>query len=220
MSEVSIASARASVMVYDDSNKRWVPSGTSSGLSKVHIYHHQTNNSFRVVGRKLQDHEVVINCALVRGLKYNQATPTFHQWRDNKQVYGLNFSTKDDAGAFASAMFRALEALSSNMLRMTPQLQQQQIQQQQQQIQQQQQQQQQLQQQQLQQQLQQQSIYQTPSGPGYEEENPYMLHQERRLSQQQQQLNHSTSNPTMQPMVTQPVGHQRNNSAPLAPPMP
>lgn len=57
-SEVSIASARASVMVYDDTNKRWIPSGTSSGLSKVHIYHHQANNSFRVVGRKLQDHEV------------------------------------------------------------------------------------------------------------------------------------------------------------------
>jgi enabled protein len=51
----------------------------------------------------------VINCALVRGLKYNQATPTFHQWRDNKQVYGLNFSSKDDADAFALAMLRALE---------------------------------------------------------------------------------------------------------------
>ncbi len=57
---MSIASARASVMVYDDTNKRWTPSGTSSGLSKVHIYHHQTNNSFRVVGRKLQDHEVCV----------------------------------------------------------------------------------------------------------------------------------------------------------------
>ena len=45
-------------MVYDDSNKRWIPSGTSSGLSKVHIYHHQLQNTFRVVGRKLQDHEV------------------------------------------------------------------------------------------------------------------------------------------------------------------
>lgn len=51
----------------------------------------------------------MINCALVRGLKYNQATPTFHQWRDNKQVYGLNFSSKDDADAFAVAMLRALE---------------------------------------------------------------------------------------------------------------
>lgn len=45
-------------MVYDDALKKWVPSGTSSGLSKVHIYHHTQHNTFRVVGRKLQDHEV------------------------------------------------------------------------------------------------------------------------------------------------------------------
>ena len=53
--------------------------------------------------------QVVINCAILKGLKYNQATPTFHQWRDNKQVYGLNFSSKDDADVFATAMIRALE---------------------------------------------------------------------------------------------------------------
>jgi len=53
--------------------------------------------------------QVVINCAILKGLKYNQATPTFHQWRDNKQVYGLNFSSKDDAEIFAAAMLRALE---------------------------------------------------------------------------------------------------------------
>jgi hypothetical protein len=45
-------------MIYDDTNKKWIPSGTSHGLSKVHIYHHFINNTFRVVGRKLQDHEV------------------------------------------------------------------------------------------------------------------------------------------------------------------
>jgi hypothetical protein len=111
--EQSIAAARASVMVYDDLNKKWVPAGSSHGLSKVHIYHHFINNTFRVVGRKLQDHEVVINCAILKGLKYNQATPTFHQWRDNKQVYGLNFSSKDDADVFANAMIRALEVLNS-----------------------------------------------------------------------------------------------------------
>ena len=108
-SEISISSARASVMVYDDVNKKWVPSGSSSGLSKVQLYHHQVNNTFRVVGRKLQDHEIVMNCAILRGLKYNQATVTFHQWRDNKQVYGLNFSSKDDADAFAKAMLQALD---------------------------------------------------------------------------------------------------------------
>src|SRR5579872_3626967 len=90
-SEQSIASARASVMIYDEVNKKWVPSGSSSGLSKVHIYHHVVNNTFRVVGRKLHDQEVVINCSILKSLKYNQATPTFHQWRDNRQVYGLNF---------------------------------------------------------------------------------------------------------------------------------
>lgn len=108
-SEQSIIGARASVMVYDDNQKKWIPSGTSSGLSKVHIYHHQQNNTFRVVGRKLQDHEVVINCSILKGLKYNQATPTFHQWRDSKFVYGLNFSSQQDAEAFARAMLHALE---------------------------------------------------------------------------------------------------------------
>lgn len=96
-------------MVYDDNQKKWVPSGSSSGLSKVQIYHHQQNNTFRVVGRKLQDHEVVINCSILKGLKYNQATATFHQWRDSKYVYGLNFSSQSDAENFARAMMHALE---------------------------------------------------------------------------------------------------------------
>lgn len=100
-------------MLYDDAAKKWVASGTSQGLSKVQIYRHTTNNTFRVVGRKLQDHEVVINCAIIRGLKYNQATPTFHQWRDNRQVYGLNFANKEDAESFAGAMATALETINN-----------------------------------------------------------------------------------------------------------
>lgn len=45
-------------MIYDDSNKKWVASGSSLGLSRVHIYHNTQNNTFRVVGRKIADHEV------------------------------------------------------------------------------------------------------------------------------------------------------------------
>lgn len=55
--------------------------------------------------------QVSINCAIIRGLKYNQATPTFHQWRDNRQVFGLNFSSKEEADAFAQTMLMALESL-------------------------------------------------------------------------------------------------------------
>lgn len=99
-------------MIYDEGLKKWIPSGNSSGLSKVQIFHHIQNNTFRVVGRKLQDHEVVINCSIVKGLKYNQATATFHQWRDSKFVYGLNFSSQQDAENFARAMMHTLEVLS------------------------------------------------------------------------------------------------------------
>ncbi|KAH9515467.1 hypothetical protein Btru_014568 [Bulinus truncatus] len=119
-SEVPIISARASVMIYDDTNKKWIPSGTTQGLSKVQIYQHTGNNTFRVVGRKIQDHEVVINCAIIKGLKYNQATPTFHQWRDSRQVYGLNFASREDAENFSQAMLTALETLNSQYRQAPP----------------------------------------------------------------------------------------------------
>lgn len=56
---------------------------------------------------------MVINCPIVRGLKYNQATPNFHQWRDARQVWGLNFGSKEDAALFANGMTHALEVLNS-----------------------------------------------------------------------------------------------------------
>lgn len=113
MSETVICSSWATVMLYDDTNKRWLPAGTGpQAFSRVQIYHNPTANSFRVVGWKMQpDQQVVINCAIVRGIKYNQATPSFHQWRDARQVWGLNFGSKEDAAQFAAGMASALEAL-------------------------------------------------------------------------------------------------------------
>ncbi|KAK2884320.1 hypothetical protein Q8A67_017957 [Cirrhinus molitorella] len=114
MSEQSICQARASVMVYDDTSKKWVPiKPGQQGFSRINIYHNTSNNTFRVVGVKLQDQQVVINYSIVKGLKYNQATPTFHQWRDARQVYGLNFASKEEATTFSNAMLFALNVLSS-----------------------------------------------------------------------------------------------------------
>uniref|UniRef100_A0A673BW15 Vasodilator stimulated phosphoprotein b n=1 Tax=Sphaeramia orbicularis TaxID=375764 RepID=A0A673BW15_9TELE len=115
MSESSICQARATVMIYDDGNKKWLPAGAGpQAFSRVQIYHNPTNNAFRIVGRKMQtDQQVVINCPIVRGLKYNQATPNFHQWRDARQVWGLNFGSKEDAALFANGMAHALEVLNS-----------------------------------------------------------------------------------------------------------
>jgi hypothetical protein len=57
--------------------------------------------------------QVVINYSIVKGLKYNQATPTFHQWRDARQVYGLNFASKEEATTFSNAMLFALNIMNS-----------------------------------------------------------------------------------------------------------
>uniref|UniRef100_A0A8B9R9L1 Ena/VASP-like protein n=2 Tax=Astyanax mexicanus TaxID=7994 RepID=A0A8B9R9L1_ASTMX len=114
MFEQSICQARASVMVYDDTSKKWVPiKPGQQGFSRINIYHNTANNTFRVVGVKLQDQQVVINYSIVKGLKYNQATPTFHQWRDARQVYGLNFASKEEATTFSNAMLFALNVLST-----------------------------------------------------------------------------------------------------------
>ncbi|XP_044079381.1 vasodilator-stimulated phosphoprotein-like isoform X3 [Siniperca chuatsi] len=115
MGESSICQVRATVMLYDDIKKCWVPAGSDShSFSRVQIYHNPMANTFRVVGRKLQaDQQVVINCPLIKGMKYNQATPSFHQWRDPKQVWGLNFGSKEDAALFANSMMHALEAVNA-----------------------------------------------------------------------------------------------------------
>uniref|UniRef100_A0A8C8IIK2 WH1 domain-containing protein n=1 Tax=Oncorhynchus tshawytscha TaxID=74940 RepID=A0A8C8IIK2_ONCTS len=115
MSESSICQVRATVMQYDDGNKRWVPAGEGGqAFSRVQIYHNPVANTFRVVGRKLQgDQQVVINCPIDKRLKYNQATPNFHQWREARQVWGLNFGSKEEAVLFANGMMHALEVLSA-----------------------------------------------------------------------------------------------------------
>ena len=117
--EQSMVTARASVMLYDDSTKKWSTVGATQGtpasanLSKLHIYFNGSVGTYRVVGRKVSDHDVVINCPITRTVRYNQATPTFHQWKDNKQVYGLNFTNREDADSFANAMLNAVEHLTS-----------------------------------------------------------------------------------------------------------
>lgn len=41
-------------MMYDDTNKRWLPVGSDApSFSRVQIYHNPAANTYRVVGRKL-----------------------------------------------------------------------------------------------------------------------------------------------------------------------
>ncbi|XP_072704855.1 LOW QUALITY PROTEIN: vasodilator-stimulated phosphoprotein [Ciconia boyciana] len=113
MSETVLCSARAAVLLYDDTHKQWVAAGGGpQTLSCVQLYHHPGANAFRLVGRKMQpDQQVVLNCPLGRGLRYSQATPQFHQWREARRVWGLSFGAPREAALFAAAVLRALRAL-------------------------------------------------------------------------------------------------------------
>lgn len=58
--ETAIAGVRASVMVYDDGGKRWIPAGQGGqhGESKVQLFQHLRVTTYRIVARKGPDHEV------------------------------------------------------------------------------------------------------------------------------------------------------------------
>ncbi|XP_065660857.1 ena/VASP-like protein isoform X3 [Hydra vulgaris] len=111
--EHSVAQARASVMIYNNDLKKWEHAGGSQGVSRVHVYFNPSSESYRIVGRKVNDNEVVINCLIAKNLKYNKATATFHQWRDQRQVYGLNFVSPEDASTFSEAVLGAIDYLSN-----------------------------------------------------------------------------------------------------------
>jgi hypothetical protein len=53
-------------------------------------------------------------------MKYNRATPVFHQWRDSRgAVYGLQFSSQGDADQFGNAVNKAFDILSGEIFCLT-----------------------------------------------------------------------------------------------------
>ncbi|KAK4806296.1 hypothetical protein QYF61_008482 [Mycteria americana] len=59
-SETVLCSARAAVLLYDDTHKQWVAAGGGpQTLSCVQLYHHPGANAFRLVGRKMQPDQQV-----------------------------------------------------------------------------------------------------------------------------------------------------------------
>jgi len=55
---------KASVMIYDDNERKWKTAGMTSGLSGACVYHHKAMNTFRVVARKEADGEVCVSTEL------------------------------------------------------------------------------------------------------------------------------------------------------------
>ena len=46
-------------MLYNNDKKAWEPAEGIRGMSYIQVYHHEGNNTFRIVGRSMTDHQVV-----------------------------------------------------------------------------------------------------------------------------------------------------------------
>lgn len=109
--ETLITGTTASVLKYDNVNRAWAAAGP--GPSRVEIYRNPTTNVYRVVARHVRDSAVTINTLLYPMLEYRRATDTFHQWQDSSCVYGLNFTSKDDANIFGTAMEKSVQSVTA-----------------------------------------------------------------------------------------------------------
>ena len=112
LKEDILTSCKATAMIYNDAQKKWLHCAPN-GPAKIQLLFSSETQTYRIVGRQIQDHEVVLNHSISKGIKYNQATPTFHQWRDQSSVYGLNFLSKLDAQEFGALMMKIVESVNN-----------------------------------------------------------------------------------------------------------
>uniref|UniRef100_A0A674GVG9 WH1 domain-containing protein n=1 Tax=Taeniopygia guttata TaxID=59729 RepID=A0A674GVG9_TAEGU len=109
--EQLLCSSRAAVLLYDEVQRQWQPVG---GSPPGH-----TGGLGGTRGSELGPPQVVLDCALGRGLRYSQTTPQFHQWRQGRRVWGLSFAAPPEAARFAGAVLRALVVMDESERRGT-----------------------------------------------------------------------------------------------------
>ncbi len=51
-------SAQAAVLLYQNEDKKWVPTGPSNGAAKISLYKNDANMTYRIVARNIANREV------------------------------------------------------------------------------------------------------------------------------------------------------------------
>lgn len=99
--EKCIFNASAVVYYFNSSTKSWGASPVGNEFCQVAMYEHTKKGTFRVIARgSTNTSEVVINSNVAPTTKYTRASDTFHQWADNRYIYGLNFAKREGAETF------------------------------------------------------------------------------------------------------------------------
>uniref|UniRef100_A0A183C5Z9 WH1 domain-containing protein n=1 Tax=Globodera pallida TaxID=36090 RepID=A0A183C5Z9_GLOPA len=104
-------------MFYDGS--QWIRPDIINGLQNIPDSQHLSNIQlvrsnadlvFRIIAIRNRDNKRLFNQHIFHRLKYKEATPSFHQWRnEHKQVIGLNFTNEQDAKMFHEAVKQVMD---------------------------------------------------------------------------------------------------------------
>jgi len=121
MAERPIFFARAVVYYFDTAKKNWTPTAVN-GFCRVDMYENPTNNTYRVIGRGINDtSQIVINSVVTKDTTYSKPSEMFGQWSDSKYIYGLNFPSKEEATTFGSSFEGVINKLKGGATPAPPQ---------------------------------------------------------------------------------------------------
>uniref|UniRef100_A0A915MM39 WH1 domain-containing protein n=1 Tax=Meloidogyne javanica TaxID=6303 RepID=A0A915MM39_MELJA len=85
-----------------------------SGLSSIKLVKSINEAIYRIIAIRNIDNKRIVDQVIFQRLKYKEATPSFHQWRnEHKQVIGLSFTNTQEARHFYSGVRQALDSLVS-----------------------------------------------------------------------------------------------------------
>jgi hypothetical protein len=60
-----LTSCKATAMIYNDAQKKWIHCAPN-GPAKIQLLFSTETQTYRIVGRQIQDHEVVLNHAITK----------------------------------------------------------------------------------------------------------------------------------------------------------
>lgn len=113
-----LVTVKAQVMTRDDSTGMWVPL-SGGGMSVVSLHRVLTPRAdndgddvtYVILGQRIADRSVALNCELLSDFQYTSVNPTFHHWTTDNRRFGLTFQTSSDATAF----HRGIQKLQQKM---------------------------------------------------------------------------------------------------------
>ena len=70
-----------------------------------------TKFEYALIGKRLKDKKILLNCVVVKDVRYKEVMPTFHHWEMGLHKFGLSFHSSHEAHRFHNKLQKAIEHL-------------------------------------------------------------------------------------------------------------